>query len=108
MSLTKDDLKKLVKYEPVSIMVEGLGEIKIIPMSQRVRVEAREVAMDGQLMRLDKFQAYVILSCMVEPQLDIGDLEWVENLPAGIADKILSEIYKISGITIDTDELKKK
>ncbi|MEM1973320.1 MAG: hypothetical protein QXN68_00860, partial [Thermoplasmata archaeon] len=97
------------KVEPTTVSISGLGDIKIIPLTQKIRNEARLLATDvnGEL-DLSKFQSYIILNCLVEPKLEISDISWVENLPTGIIDEILTQIYKISGLEIDFETLKKK
>lgn len=106
--ITKEDLQKLAQFKPTEIET-SIGKLKIIPLTYKVRNEARILAsQESAEVDLAKFHSYIIINCVVEPKLTIADLDWVENLPSGIIDEIITKIYEISNITLDLELLKKK
>lgn len=110
--LTREDLQKLSDKtrQTVVVNIASMGDIKIKPLTTEERLEAREVALtdiDSGEIDIGKYQNYIIIKCLVEPQLEITDLTWLKDFPSGTMDKILAEIYKISDIDLGV-VLKKK
>lgn len=107
--LTREELKKQadVAAQAVEIELKGLGVIKIKPLTLKERIEARQAGMNvDDTLDIERFQHFVLLKCLVEPKLEVVDMAWLENMPAGTVDKIITAIYRISGM--DVDEVKKK
>jgi len=110
--ITREQFRKASAVgEPTEVNVKGLGTVKIVPMTQKVRNDARNLASDQQVegfIDITRFNAYIVIGCVVDPKLDFKeDLQFIESLKAGVMDDLIKKIFEISGIDIGVEEVKK-
>ena len=109
--VSKDELKKLCNdvNEPETVDIKNFGKISIKALSLQERMECRQLATMSDEMDIAKFQNYVIIKCLLNPKLELIDIAWLDTLPSGIADQIITQIYRKSGIDIENvQQIKKK